>query len=177
MTGTKTSTASPCTITTNRCPNHPTYKLNPNFAMSQPTIYRVPAYPSFVGTTSAAGTASVFQGRQTLFTVRWCGLWAGEQLLHLRHLQRGEHLRPVRWPCIFFDGTFLSLSRASSVLAETAGASGRISLTPGRLDSRRFSHLRSSWPKWRDDADMHSDRRHLRCRRVRGRLRRLLLRR
>ena len=46
------------TITTNHCPNHPTYKLNPNYAVGESTTYRVPAYPSFVGTTSAAGTAS-----------------------------------------------------------------------------------------------------------------------
>merc|ERR1712136_79249 len=46
------------TISTNHCPNHPTYNLNPNYAVGEPKTYSVPAFPSFVGTTTASGTAS-----------------------------------------------------------------------------------------------------------------------
>jgi len=42
------------TITTNFCPNHPYYNLNPNYAVSASTQFTVPAKPELKGATNAA---------------------------------------------------------------------------------------------------------------------------
>merc|ERR1719383_1302535 len=45
-------------ITVNHCPNHPTFNLNLNYAISVSTNYRVPLYPQFLGTATDSGTES-----------------------------------------------------------------------------------------------------------------------
>jgi hypothetical protein len=46
------------TITTNHCPNHPNYNLNPNYAVKESTSYELPASPTFVGTATDSSTSS-----------------------------------------------------------------------------------------------------------------------
>merc|ERR1719414_1756593 len=46
------------TITTNHCPNHPNYNLNPNYAVNSPMTYTLPALPTFVGSATDSSTTS-----------------------------------------------------------------------------------------------------------------------
>jgi len=46
------------TITTNHCPNHPNWNLNPNVAVKESTTYTMPASPTYVGSATDASTSS-----------------------------------------------------------------------------------------------------------------------
>lgn len=46
------------TISFNGCPNHPSYNLNPNYAVKSSLSYTVPSTPQFVGSSSSSSAAS-----------------------------------------------------------------------------------------------------------------------
>ena len=157
-------------ITVNHCPNHPTFNLNLNYAISVSTTYRIPAYPQFVGTPTDSGTGSAsidlseqgggigvaFSGAKLYSPFGGGDYGAVTGFDNAGRSRGGALLRPAQWALCFYHRGYLPLSRTSFVLAETARPRGCISLTPSWLGSGRFSRLRSSWPWWRDDADLHT---------------------
>ena len=168
-------------ISTNHCPNHPFFNLNPHTAIATSTNYRMPAYPMY----SAGQDRPLRDGRRHgrddrrrhhLLGLRRADVRPHDGLRDERAVRRGRHLRPVRGPLELGHGAVVPLPRAARVPAAPARRDRGRPLAAGRVDARRLPDLRAARAGRRGDEDVHRDGRHLRRRRLHRRLRRLLRR-